>query len=199
MSQAIRPERSRPARPQWLLDAERIDVAVYSAVAATATPSLDRAMGALGRTADRSLLWLGASALLAATRGDRGRKAAAMGLASIGVASPLVNLGVKPIARRRRPDAVALGVPLARQAPMPRSRSLPSGHAASAFAFATGVGSALPREGAALRALAALVAYSRIHTGVHFPGDVVIGSLLGSACAQATTRALERRLRPRRR
>ena len=75
---------------------------------------------------------------------------------------------------------------------MPSSRSLPSGHAASAFAFATAVGHELPREAAAVRALAALVAYSRIHTGVHFPGDVAIGALLGTACAQLTARVLSR-------
>jgi membrane-associated phospholipid phosphatase len=52
----------------------------------------------------------------------------------------------------------------------------------------------LHREGVALRALAALVAYSRVHTGVHFPGDVVIGSLLGTVCSEAATRAIDRRL-----
>jgi hypothetical protein len=44
----------------------------------------------------------------------------------------------------------------------------------------------------ALRALAALVAYSRVHTGVHYPGDVAFGSLLGISVARLTTRALER-------
>ena len=81
-------------------------------------------------------------------------------------------------------------MPTERHVPMPRSRSLPSGHSAAAFAFATGVGSVLPREAVGLRALAALVAYSRVHTGVHYPGDVIVGSLLGGALAQATTHAL---------
>jgi undecaprenyl-diphosphatase len=114
------------------------------------------------------------------------------------VASGVVNLFVKPLARRRRPDPVALRVPLARQVPMPSSRSLPSGHAASAFAFATGAGHVLRADGAVLRGLAAVVAYSRVHTGVHFPGDVVVGSLLGTVCAQAATEALDRRPSPRR-
>jgi undecaprenyl-diphosphatase len=78
---------------------------------------------------------------------------------------------------------------------MPRSSSFPSGHSASAFAFATGVGRTLPQAAVPLRALAAVVAYSRVHTGVHYPGDVVIGSLIGSSLAQATTWALER-MRP---
>jgi undecaprenyl-diphosphatase len=186
---------SRRRRPAWLLDAERVDTALYAAVAATPTPSLDRGMHALTRAADRSRLWIGSAALLAATRGDRGRRAAAAGLASVAVASGVVNLAVKPLARRRRPDRVLHAVPVARHVPMPASRSLPSGHAASAFAFATGIAYVLPREGAAVRALATVVAYSRVHTGVHFPGDVVIGSVLGTACAQAAYALHARRTR----
>jgi membrane-associated phospholipid phosphatase len=43
-----------------------------------------------------------------------------------------------------------------------------------------------------LRALAGAVAYSRVHTGVHYPGDVAIGSLIGSSLGQVTARAVER-------
>ncbi len=74
---------------------------------------------------------------------------------------------------------------------MPSSSAFPSGHSAAAFAFANGVGHVLPAAGFPLRALAALVAYSRVHTGVHYPGDVLAGALLGSAIAQATTYALD--------
>jgi undecaprenyl-diphosphatase len=116
-----------------------------------------------------------------------------MGLASVGVAATAINLVIKPLGMRRRPDREAAEVPFARQVPMPASSSFPSGHSAAAFAFATGVGYTLPQAAAPLRALAALVAYSRVHTGVHYPGDVVAGSLLGSALAQATTRMLTAR------
>jgi membrane-associated phospholipid phosphatase len=76
---------------------------------------------------------------------------------------------------------------------MPSSTSFPSGHSAAAFAFATGVGHVLPPAAIPLQALAALIAYSRVHTGVHYPGDVVVGAVTGTALAQLTTHALDRR------
>jgi membrane-associated phospholipid phosphatase len=184
--------RVRP-RPTWLRDLERVDVAIYAAVAATPTPALDRAMSWLAQTADHSRLWIACTPVLALTRGARGRRAAVLGLAAIAVTSAVTNAAVKPLARRRRPERDASGVPIDRHVPMPRSRSLPSGHSASAFAFATAVGHVLPTEALALRGAAVLVGYSRVHTGVHFPGDVVIGAVLGSALAQATSQAADAR------
>lgn len=179
-------------RPAWLRDAENVDVAVYAAVAATPTPALDRLMSRLSAAADHSRISMTLAACLVVTRGRRGRTAAAMGLASVAVSATVVNGIVKPVARRRRPDRHEHQVPLARHVPMPASRSLPSGHAASAFAFAAGVGHVLPRDAIPLHALAAAIGYSRIHTGVHFPGDVMLGSLLGTAVAQLTTHTLDR-------
>lgn len=75
---------------------------------------------------------------------------------------------------------------------MPRTRSFPSGHAASGFAFASGVASAAPFPGIALTGLAALVAYSRVHTGVHYPGDVIAGSVIGVALAPVAVAATDR-------
>src|SRR3954447_14209246 len=176
----------------WLVDAERVDVAVYAAIAQAPTPTLDRAMSRLSKAADYSRLSLASAALLAGFGGDAGRPAATDGLISVAATSAFVNLVAKPLGRRRRPDRVAQEVPVARHVEMPASSSFPSGHSASAFAFATGVGRTMPQVALPLRALAALVAYSRVHTGVHYPGDVTIGSLMGSSLAQATTRVLER-------
>jgi len=179
-------------RPSWLIDAERVDVAVYAAIAATPTPALDREMRALTSAADHSKLWLATAGLLAAAGGRRGRAAATTGLACVAVTSAAANLVFKPLGRRRRPDPAVLNVPAARLVKMPATTSFPSGHAASAFAFATGVGHVLPHQAPAIRALATLVGYSRVHTGVHFPGDVLAGSLLGTVLAQMTARALRR-------
>jgi membrane-associated phospholipid phosphatase len=184
--------RTRRARPAWLLDAERVDVAVYAAIASTPTPALDRTMRRLTRAADNAQISLGASVLLALTRGRRGLRAAGSGLASVAVTATIVNVAIKPLAGRRRPDPAAQQVPVARLARMPRHPSFPSGHTASAFAFASGVSHVLPREALPLYALATIVAYSRVHTGVHFPADVVAGSVLGSALGQITAHRLAR-------
>lgn len=167
---------------------------MYAAIAATPTPALDGALGRLSRAADYSRLWVASGALLALLGGSGGRRAAALGLGSLGVSATLVNAGLKPLGRRRRPDRKAGGVPLVRHVPIPASSSFPSGHSAAAFAFATGVGHGLPRAALPIRALAALVAYSRVHTGVHYPGDVIAGSLMGAAIAQATAPVLDARL-----
>ncbi len=177
-------------RGSWLAEAERIDFAVYDAVASTSTPRLDRAMRRLSRAADYSRLSIGSGALLAVAGGPRGRRAAATGLASVATTAAFVNLVVKPLGRRPRPDRTAQEVPVTRQIRMPGSRSFPSGHTAAAVAFAGGVGTVLPVAGAPLHALSALVAYSRIHTGVHYPGDILAGALLGSVIADLTAGVL---------
>ena len=179
-------------RQSWIQDAERLDVAIYAAVAATSTPNLDAAMSRLTRAANYSRLSVGSAALLAVAGGRTGRRAAGRGLASLAVTATVVNVAIKPLARRRRPDRVAGDVPLARHVRMPVSRSFPSGHAAAAFGFAAGVGEVLPVVAVPLRALAALVGYSRVHTGVHYPGDVLAGALIGTTVAQLTTHTLDR-------
>jgi undecaprenyl-diphosphatase len=183
-----------PRVPRWWDEAERLDLAVYAAIAQLPTPTLDRAMSRLSRAADYSRLSLASAAALALLGGRGGRRAATSGLASVAVTSAVVNVAVKPLGRRRRPERVAPEVPLARQVRMPASSSFPSGHSASAFAFATGVGHVLPAPAALLRGLAALVAYSRVHTGVHYPIDVIAGALAGGAVAQATVRVLDSRV-----
>jgi len=187
------PATPRPRRPRWVEDAERLDLAIYAAIARTPTPALDVAMSRLSRAADYSRLSLASAGLLALGGGRTGRRAALNGLAALGVTATVVNVAVKPLARRRRPERLAGDVPLARHVRMPSSRSFPSGHSASAFAFATGLGHVAPAAAVPLHALAALVAYSRVHTGVHYPADVLAGAVMGTALAQLTTYAGDRR------
>jgi membrane-associated phospholipid phosphatase len=179
-----------------------IDRAVYAAVADVPAPALDRAMRRLSKSADRSRLWLGIAAALALT-GPAGRRSATRGVLAIGVTSALVNLGVKSMSGRRRPDRSGAGVPGVRQVRMPTSSSFPSGHSASAFAFATAISRDSPWTALAIQFLAGSVAYSRVHTGVHYPGDTVAGALIGAGTGQAVSSlvdcAVARRTSPNRR
>jgi undecaprenyl-diphosphatase len=68
----------------------------------------------------------------------------------------------------------------------PLTLSFPSGHSASAGAFVTGVAMENPIAGAAIAPLALGVGYSRVHVGVHYPGDVVAGLAIGGAVAAAS-------------
>jgi membrane-associated phospholipid phosphatase len=169
-----------------------VDRAVYEAVARTPTGTLDGPVRRLSGAADKSRLWLGIAAAVALTGGGRGRRAAIEGVVAIGVTSAAINLGVKPIARRRRPDRARPALFEDRHVPMPSSTSFPSGHAASAFAFAYAIGRHLPALAVPIRLLAAAVAYSRVHTGVHYPGDVVIGSVLGAGTAAMVAAVADR-------
>ena len=98
---------------------------------------------------------------------DDERRAAIAGLAAIGAASLVVNQPMKMAGERHRPDRDRLGVPQRRWVPMPSSTSFPSGHSASAAAFAVAVGDVLPALRLPLRAAASIVAFSRVYTGVH--------------------------------
>ena len=181
----------------WLSDARDVDDAVYAAIAHTPTPALDRGMSTLSHAANYSRLWMASAAALALVGGRPGRRAAAQGLLSVAATSASVNLVIKRLGRRKRPDRAGVDVPIGRQVRMPTSLSFPSGHSAVAFAFATGVGNRLPVVAVPLHAVAGLVAYSRVHTGVHHPSDVVVGSVLGTMIAQLTTRALDRYIETR--
>jgi undecaprenyl-diphosphatase len=64
---------------------------------------------------------------------------------------------------------------------VPGSPAFPSGHAATSFACAVVLGAAAPRLRLALLVLAALVAWSRVYVGVHYPLDVLAGAILGVA------------------
>lgn len=176
-----------------LAEAGRLDRAIYAAIAETDTPTLDRALRGLSNAADHSRLSLAAAAALALGGGREGRRAAVRGLGAVAVTATIVNLAIKPLLRRRRPDRDGAAVPEHRHVRMPGSASFPSGHSAAAFAFAAGASSALPSVSAPLLALAALVSYSRVHTGVHYPGDVVAGALCGLVLAAATNGAFEAR------
>ena len=171
---------------------DTMDRAVYQAIGSVSTPRLDKAMVRLSNAADHSRLWLSCAAIMAALGGGPGRRAALLGVVSVGFSSAVSNLVVKPLWARRRPERPATVIPMDRWVRMPTSQSMPSGHSASAFAFATAVGYALPALSVPLHAAATAVAYSRVHTGVHYPADAIVGSVIGTSAAAVVCRTLNR-------
>jgi diacylglycerol kinase family enzyme/membrane-associated phospholipid phosphatase len=167
-----------------LTRADRLDRRLFIAAAGRRSPVLDRVLPPLTTSADHGLLWLAVAGGLALT-GQR--RAAVRGISSLGVASAIANIPIKLTAQRTRPGLQ--GVPAVRHLlRQPITSSFPSGHSASAAAFATGVALESPVLGAPVALLAAGVAYGRVHTGVHYPGDVVAGIALGVAGAVAVKR-----------
>lgn len=148
---------------------------------------LDGGLRALSTAANHSALWMGVSVGLGLA-GGRARRAAVRGMLSVAAASALSNAVLKPLLPRRRPPAGTPEFHSRRGLPAPRSSSFPSGHSASAAAFATGVALECPPAGALVAPLAAAVAYSRVHTGVHWPSDVAVGVAVGGAIALSTRR-----------
>jgi undecaprenyl-diphosphatase len=170
---------------RMLREAAAVDKAVYRAVAATPTPTIDGPLRTLTSAADHSKLWIGTAAVLFAVGGRKGRRAALTGVAAIACTSAIVNLPMKLAGARRRPDADLAGVPESRRVEMPTSASFPSGHSASAAAFTAAVSSIVPALGAPLGCAAAVVGYSRVHSGVHYPGDVIAGVVVGASVGEA--------------
>jgi membrane-associated phospholipid phosphatase len=165
-------------------DLGTLDRAVYAAVAEVPTPTLDERLRQLSLLADNSKLWFGIAGATALLGGRRGRQAALDGVIAIGLTSLIVNQPLKRLLPRDRPDRELHGVLTDRHVPLPTSPSFPSGHSASAFAFANALGGEMPWAALPVRFLAAAVAWSRVHTGVHYPGDVIAGALIGGAVGE---------------
>ncbi|HEY5979164.1 MAG TPA: phosphatase PAP2 family protein [Microlunatus sp.] len=178
----------RPPRTPVLRELGRADRAVYRAVAGFSTPALDQPLRRVSDFANHSKPWFIIAGGLAVFGGSRGRFAALTGVGAIGLTSLVVNQPMKLARRRLRPDRQLLGVPQSRWVLMPTSTSFPSGHAASAAAFATAVGHLLPGTRWPLRLTATTVAFSRVYTGVHYPGDVIVGAGVGALLGAATSR-----------
>ncbi|MGW2325916.1 phosphatase PAP2 family protein [Streptomyces sp. NPDC001700] len=164
-----------------------IDRQLFARVAASRLRGAHPLLPRLSRSADHGKLWFGTAAVLATVGGRTARRAALRGIGSLAAASLASNMVVKWTVERRRPmvDTVPLVRRLRRQ---PWTSSFPSGHSASAAAFATGVAIESSRYGTLVAPLAAAVAASRVYVGVHYPSDVVAGIALGAGAAALTCR-----------
>jgi undecaprenyl-diphosphatase len=109
-------------------------------------------------------------------------------VATTALATNLVTSVIKHAVGRERPPTIVLDPePLME---VPTTSSFPSGHASMSFACAYALSRLAPRLTPFLYVLAALIAFSRIYVGVHYPLDVLAGALLGTVVAIALLRLL---------
>jgi len=117
--------------------------------------------------------------------GKRGKITLAILIVAMGVTDWISAFILKPYFARIRPshtmtDIIHLLVPKGGR------WSLPSNHAANMVALATVVSYFYPKWKVGLFSLAGLIALSRVYVGVHFPGDVMAGALVGYSLAWST-------------
>jgi undecaprenyl-diphosphatase len=136
-------------------------------------------------------------ALLALLFFSRGRWASAEGrravaaagfsaLAALGVAQVISHLWERPRPSVAHPDGVQLFIPAS------HDPSFPSDHATAAFAIAAVLLLVLGVRALPVLLAAVALAASRVLVGIHYPGDVLAGALLGSAAAVAVVLAARR-------
>ncbi|MFE3794866.1 bifunctional phosphatase PAP2/diacylglycerol kinase family protein [Nocardia tengchongensis] len=147
---------------------------------------LDRVLPTLGRAADHGVLWLAVASAMGSLGDRKARRGALRGVVALSVASAMSNVVGKRLVRRPRPSNAA--IPAHRRLTRPPfTTGFPSGHAASAAAFATGVAlEAAPVLSVPLAGLAMAVALSRVVTGAHYPSDVLAGAALGVGAGAVT-------------
>jgi len=179
----------REGKPAGDTVRDRIDAAdqaIMARVSAASSPMLDRFLPALSRAADFWALWISIAAALGASKDERAHRAALRGLAGMVIAGIASNVLGKSLARRARPPGEVASA--RRPGRTPVTSSFPSGHAASAAAFATGVGLEMPEMGVPVAALAVAVGVARIVNGVHYPSDIAGGFTVGVGVAMLTLR-----------
>ncbi|WP_159942342.1 MULTISPECIES: bifunctional phosphatase PAP2/diacylglycerol kinase family protein [unclassified Nocardiopsis] len=161
---------------------QRADEFAYRRITGAGPAVLDPYTPKFVQATDNMAPWFLMSATLAATGGPRLRRTALRAILAAGTANA-VSAVVKHLSNRTRPDTSAIPEARSPYRTYP-STSFPSGHTAAAAGYAGAVMADAPRPLAGLvAALAGAVALSRVHSGVHYPGDVLAGVAIGSGAA----------------
>lgn len=138
---------------------------------------------------NRGDAWVVGLLLAAAYEPRRGKRALVDVLPALWLTAATVEFPIKHFFRRKRPFiSLVRAIVVGRK---PGHYSFPSGHSAAAFAGAWLISRHYPRLRPLLYLVAALVGFSRVYLGAHYPGDVLSGATSGVALAALYRKLLE--------
>lgn len=175
---------------EWLLemDAGLLDWLRVS----FANPLLDTIMIGVSALGDGGFLWiaLGVLFLLLGRKKRTWIRRGWMVLLSLAGNALVCNVILKPLVNRTRPY-VLMGYDIL--IPPVGDASFPSGHTAASFAAATAIYAMDRKWGILAYVFAALMGFSRLYLGVHFPTDVLAGAVCGVVTAKLVLWLMGRR------
>lgn len=160
-------------------------------------PAMDWLMTAVSTLGNAGIVWiaLGFLLLAAGIRREARREQGLLLLLCVGFGAVVCNLILKPWVNRVRPYDL-LGYADKLMVPPLGDASFPSGHTVASFAAATAIYARNRFWGRLAYAFGALMGFSRLYLGVHFPTDVLAGAAIGTASAALVARLFRKARKP---
>ncbi|MEG6617036.1 phosphatase PAP2 family protein [Peptococcaceae bacterium 1198_IL3148] len=165
---------------------QQIDADAFMQVYQWRQPLLDQVMPWVTHLGSGGVLWLGWALLLFVFGSTRDKRAAILTVVALTVSFIISQELIKELVGRNRPYLTLDGV-VTLVHPL-NSTSFPSGHTTTSFACAVVLARTWGRMPPLPIMLAALIGFSRIYVGVHYPTDVIVGGLIGIVCGEVICR-----------
>ena len=153
-----------------------MEKAILDFFQAVRQPSLDIGLSIFTRLGNLGEIWIFLALLICLNRDKRMKRIGYTALVAIGIQAILVNLVMKPLIMRVRPYEL---YQVALYIKPPHGTSFPSGHTATAFAFAAVLFHTKYRTWKEVMVLAIMMGITRLYFYVHFPTDVLAGAIIG--------------------
>ncbi len=139
------------------------------------SPILDQFMVAITTLGNKGIIWIIIGVIMLFFK--KTRKCGIAVLLALLFSLFVCNIALKNIVARERPCWINENVPLL--IPYPSDFSFPSGHSQASFAAAFAIFLNHKRIGIGALVLAGLIAFTRLYLYVHFPTDVIAGTIIG--------------------